>query len=101
MHNEVKGPAMTGRAAESSPSVYETSPPEAAAILNVLSDAILVLDAQDRIRYLNPAAEQLFQASSAQLTGQALTQVIAADHPLLLLVRKVRDGGFSLAEYGV
>ena len=101
MQNQIKGPAMKPRTAELSPSVYETSPPEAAAILNALSDAILVLDEEDRIRYLNPAAEQLFQASSAHLTGQPLRQVIAADNPLLHLVRKVREGGFSLAEYGV
>ena len=74
---------------------------DAAAVLSVLADAVLVVDGANRIRFLNPAAEQLFQASSAQLSGQPLTQVVAPDHPLCGLLQKVRDEGVSLAEHGV
>jgi two-component system nitrogen regulation sensor histidine kinase GlnL len=80
----------------------EGSPPvHATAVLSALADAIVVVDGDDIIRYVNPAGEQLFQASAPQLQGQPLGQVILPDHPLFGLLRKVREGGFSLAEHGV
>lgn len=75
--------------------------PDFAAVLSVLPDAVLVIDQNDVIRYLNPAGEQLFRASAPHLVGQPLAQLILPDHPLFELIRNVRESGFSLAEHGL
>lgn len=98
---EEDAPELVSSAA-AGPRAAEIPPyPDAGNILNALADAILVVDAGDTIRYVNPAAEQLFQASASQLEGSPLTQMIPPDHPLFALIRQVRDGGYSLAEYGI
>lgn len=74
---------------------------DSGAILNALPDAVLLLDERGRILYANAAAEQLFQASLAQLAGHTIRQMLSADHPLLDLIHQVREGGYSLTEYGV
>lgn len=71
------------------------------AILNALPDAVLLLDDGSRIRYANASAEQLFQASIENLWGQELGQLLSRSHPLVGLVHQVREGGYSLTEYGV
>src|SRR5690606_14758632 len=45
---------------------------DSGAILNALPDAVLLLDERGRILYANAAAEQLFQASLAQLAGHTI-----------------------------
>ena len=71
------------------------------AILNALPDAVLLLDESSRIRYANASAEQLFQASIENLSGQDLRQLLSASHPLVGLIHQVREGGYSLTEYDV
>jgi two-component system, NtrC family, nitrogen regulation sensor histidine kinase GlnL len=44
--------------------------------LDLLSSAVLLLDASFRIRYMNPAAENLFACSSKQLHGKAVSQLL-------------------------
>ncbi|MFN4087432.1 MAG: nitrogen regulation protein NR(II) [Alphaproteobacteria bacterium] len=75
--------------------------PDLAAILNALPDTVLLVDEGNRIRYANGAAEQLLQASVDSLVGQDLRQILSAAHPLLGLIHQVREGGYSLTEYGV
>ena len=74
---------------------------EFGAILSALPDAVILIDRDDIVRYLNPAGEQLFQASAAHLVGQPLAQILLPDHPLFELVRSVRESGFSLVEHGL
>ncbi|MGB0128931.1 MAG: nitrogen regulation protein NR(II), partial [Rhodocyclaceae bacterium] len=44
--------------------------------LDLLSSAVLLLDASFHIRYMNPAAENLFACSSKQLHGKAVSQLL-------------------------
>ena len=46
------------------------------AYLELLPDAVVVVDAEGRIVYANPAAERLARASRDELTGGALDDVV-------------------------
>ncbi len=74
---------------------------DAAAILNALSRPLFVVDGDDRVTYVNMAAEQFFKASSAQLIGRSLRDILPADSPVFALIRQVRSGGHSVSEYGI
>jgi PAS domain S-box-containing protein len=54
-----------------------------------LSDAVLVLDAQDRVLDLNPAAQQILGRAIADLLGQPFAEVCS---PWPELVKLVREG---------
>ncbi|MBV9552710.1 MAG: PAS domain-containing protein [Alphaproteobacteria bacterium] len=72
-----------------------------ALLLAALPDPIVALDRCGRIRFANPAAEQLLGMSAAALQGTALTELIVADSPVFALIEAVwRDGG-SMVEYDV
>ncbi len=74
---------------------------EAAAVLGALPEPVLVIDADGIVRYLNPAAEQFFQGSSAALAGRRLDALLPADSPVLGLIEQARRGGHSVSEYGI
>jgi signal transduction histidine kinase len=62
------------------------------ALLAPLTDAVLVVDAQDRLRLANPAAAALFGLSTGDTDGSIVPLVRSAD--FIELVRRVRaDGG--------
>ena len=46
------------------------------AYLELLPDAVVVVDAEGRITYVNPAAERLAGAGRDELTGRALDDVV-------------------------
>lgn len=75
--------------------------PDAAAIVAALPDAILVVDDDDVVRFVNPAAEQFFTASAEALCDRPLDEVIAFDSPLIALVGKARGGRGTITEYDV
>ena len=76
-------------------------PPDAAALARALPDAMLVVDPDDVVRYLNPAAEQFFGAGAAVLCDRRLDSLLQFDSPLVALIAKVRDGLATITEYGV
>lgn len=61
------------------------------ALLAPLTDAVLVVDAQDRLRLANPAARALFGLSDAELGGPIVPLVRSAD--FIELIRQVRREG--------
>ena len=61
------------------------------ALLAPLTDAVLVVDAQDRVRLANPAARALFGLSDADLGGAIVPLVRSAD--FIELIRRVRREG--------
>jgi len=61
------------------------------ALLAPLTDAVLVVDAQDRLRLANPAARALFSLSDAELGGSIVPLVKSAD--FIELIRQVRREG--------
>src|SRR5207302_9493482 len=75
--------------------------PDTAALLAALPSAVIALDRDGRLRFVNPAAEQLFGVSSAALVGHPLADFVAPHSPLFTLAEAVWRSGGSIAEYDV
>jgi two-component system nitrogen regulation sensor histidine kinase GlnL len=70
-------------------------------LLGSMPSSVLAVDEALRIRFVNPAAEQLLGVSRTLLVGLILTELIPADSPLFDLLRRVQIGGSSVSDYGV
>lgn len=68
----------------------EALSPEAAAVLGALPVAAVVLDAADRFRFANPAAELFFQLSAPFLSALSLGDLLPPDNRLFGLLAQVR-----------
>ena len=77
------------------------SSPDAASVLAALPIAVVVVDTENRIRDLNPSAEQLFQGAISVLCGVPLDEILAIDSPVLALIEAARAGSTSVSEHGV
>jgi two-component system nitrogen regulation sensor histidine kinase GlnL len=77
------------------------APLEMGAVLAALPDPIVVVDAHDRMRYANAAAEQFFETSAVSLTAASLGDFLPVDSPLFALIESVRASGHSVSEYSV
>ena len=64
--------------------------PDPLALLGALPVPMVVLDAENRFRFANHAAEQFLGVSTAHLAQMALTDLVPADNPLFLLLDQVR-----------
>ncbi|MFB9972172.1 nitrogen regulation protein NR(II) [Pseudoroseomonas cervicalis] len=64
--------------------------PDSLALLAALPVPVVVLDAENRFRFANPAAEQFFQLSAGTLAQMGLADLIPADTRLFALVAQVR-----------
>ena len=71
---------------------------EPESLLNSLSEAIVAVAVDNRIRFVNHAAEQLLGAGAPLLNGQKLTELVPADTPLLAIVEQCRRTGSSVTE---
>jgi len=60
----------------------ETHRAQPARLLELQNTAVLLLDGDLRLRYLNPAAENLFQVSRRQITGQAWSAVVSVSQSM-------------------
>lgn len=87
-------PAMLRR--KTGPSPFDPS-----TVLGALGDAVLAVDTDNRIRYANGAAEQLFACGANYMVGQAVSEFLPPDSPILALAEQARDGASSVAEHGV
>lgn len=74
---------------------------DSAAVLGALPVAVVVVDATDVVRFVNAAAETLFDSSSAVLVGTSLRAHIAADSPIFAQVRQARADMASVSEDGI
>ncbi len=79
------------RSADAEGSAQEAARRRTEALLAPLSDAVLVVDAQDRLRLANPAARDLFGIGSADLGDSVVPLVRSAD--FVELVRGTRSTG--------
>ena len=70
-------------------------------ILNSLSDAIIAVDGEANIIFVNAAAEQLLGNSYRILKRKRLDEIVPFDSPLLSLVTQVRLKGAIITEYDV
>jgi two-component system nitrogen regulation sensor histidine kinase GlnL len=68
-------------------------------ILGALPIAVVMLDDNDTFCFMNYAAEEFFGLSAAVLKNQHLTDILAADHPVFLLLERARTNGLTMAEH--
>jgi two-component system, NtrC family, nitrogen regulation sensor histidine kinase GlnL len=72
---------------------------DAAAILGALPDPVIVIDRGERIRFVNPAAEQFLGTGAATLSGSLLTDFVAQHSSLAALIASVWRVGNTISEY--
>jgi len=73
--------------------------PDAAQVLAALPMAVVVLDAENRFTLVNPAAEEFFGISAAQIMWQALADLLPIDNPLFMLVAQAREHGMTVSDH--
>ncbi|NVN11349.1 two-component system sensor histidine kinase NtrB [Nguyenibacter vanlangensis] len=75
------------------------APPDGGALLDAMPMPVMLVGADNRVRHVNSAAEPFFGASSPHLVQMGLADLLAADHPIFLLVEQVRRDGVTIAEH--
>jgi two-component system nitrogen regulation sensor histidine kinase GlnL len=70
-------------------------------ILGALPDAVVMVDEDNRIRFVNLAAETLFGMSSVVMRRRTLEDLVPFASPLLALVAQARKRGAWVSEYAV
>jgi two-component system nitrogen regulation sensor histidine kinase GlnL len=73
--------------------------PDPAHMLSALPVPVVLIDAQDRFRFANHAAEQFLGISVSQLAQLKLSDLVPADNPLFLLIDQVRQGDFTVSDH--
>ncbi len=74
-------------------------PPDAAAVLSALPVPVVLIDAENRFRFLNHAGEQFLGISAAQAARLPLTDMVPADSPIFLLIDQVRRHGVTVSDH--
>ena len=69
--------------------------------LDLISSAVVLLDAQLAIRHLNPAAENLFAASQRQLLGCPLAQLLGEPAELAEAIASARKNNWSYTSHNI
>ena len=69
--------------------------------LSALPFAVLALDQDSRILFINGAAEQFFEQGANGLVGRRLDELLPADSPLFSLITQASSGQVSVAEYDI
>ncbi len=72
--------------------ILDVAPVARGAIIESMRDGVIVLDAQNRVVDLNPAAQALLGHQAPKVVGQPLTQFLTAWPNLTRLCQKARDG---------
>lgn len=76
-------------------------PVQADSVLAALPHPVLLLGADDRIMFLNPAAEQFFATGAVQLESRPIASLVPFGSPLLALVAQARTDGAPVSEYAL
>ncbi len=75
--------------------------PNTGAMLASLPNPILLVDPENTVQYVNPAAESLFHVSASYLCGKSLETIAPFGSPLVALVEQVRSESRPVSEYNV
>jgi two-component system, NtrC family, nitrogen regulation sensor histidine kinase GlnL len=67
--------------------------------LGALPDPVIVIDRGERIRFVNPAAEQFLGTGAAALSGSLLTDFVAPQSSLTSLIATIWRVGNTISEY--
>ncbi len=73
--------------------------PAAVSGLDLLATAVILVDDADVLRYVNPAAENLLEASSQQVVGRAIADVFADPELLAGALQYARKNNCSFSEH--
>ncbi|HEY2134015.1 MAG TPA: ATP-binding protein [Acetobacteraceae bacterium] len=73
--------------------------PDPAALISALPVPVMLLDAEDRFRFINPAAEQFLGVSVAQASQMRLCDLVPKDNPIFLLLAQVREDDVIVADH--
>ena len=73
--------------------------PDAAALLSALPVPVVLIDAENRFRFLNHAGEQFLGISAAQATRLPLTELVPPDSPIFLLIDQVRRHDVTVSDH--
>jgi len=73
--------------------------PDTAAMLSAMPVPVVLLDADNRFRFVNHAAEQFLGMSAATLGQQRLQDILPPDNPLFLLIDQVRRSDATVSDY--
>jgi len=68
-------------------------------ILGALPVPVVLLDPENRFRYVNHAAEQFLGVSALQLAALRLSDLVPPDNPLYLLIDQVRHGEVTVSDH--
>jgi two-component system, NtrC family, nitrogen regulation sensor histidine kinase GlnL len=77
----------------------EARRPDAAALLAALPVPVVLLDAENRFRFVSPGAEQFLGISAGQLAHLRLSDLVPPDNPIFLLIDQVRGAEVTIADY--
>ncbi len=72
---------------------------DAQAMLGALPVPVMLLDAADRFRFVNHAAEQFLGISLQQLTNLRLADLLPGDSPLFAMMAHMRQTGATIADH--
>lgn len=72
-----------------------------ARILEALPQAIIAVDREFAIRYVNSKAEEFFYASAASLVSSNLSEIIPVDSPVFALIRQVLRTAAPVVDHGL
>jgi two-component system, NtrC family, nitrogen regulation sensor histidine kinase GlnL len=92
--------SVVARAARLLPGRNRGAPaPDMAAVLSALPLPVILLDADNRFRHVNQAAEQFLGMSASSLAQLRLSDLVPPDNPLFLLIDQVRRTEASIADH--
>ena len=77
----------------------ERRPPDAALILGAMQVPVVLLDAENRFRFVNQAAEQFLGVSAPQLVQMRLNDLLPHDNPIFMLVDQVRSQDVTVSDH--
>ncbi len=70
-------------------------------VLNALPEAVIAVDAENRITYVNAAAESLFETGGSHMVGLPLSEFVPPDSPAIALLDQCRADHCRYSEHGV
>ena len=73
--------------------------PDTAHILGAMPVPVVLLDRDNRFRFVNHAAEQFLGVSAPQLAQMRLADLLPQDNPLFMLIDQVRNTGVTVSDH--
>ena len=88
--------AAVGRSSEKR---QDQRAPDTSQILSAMQVPVVLLDRDNRFRFVNQAAEQFLGVSSPQLAQMQLSDLLPTDSPLFSLIDQVRRDGTTVSDH--